>query len=302
MGIVEQSFSSGEVIIREGDIGNSFFRILDGNVGVYSDYGKKEQFRIAVLKSGDYFGEMAVIEEYPRSATIVAECSVRVLEITENALDKYFSENPDEVIKFVTHLGNKVRTMVNDYNDAQALLKETREADTGKKNKLLFFKIKKHATQYEPSKPVICEPNPDKIRKAFEEITDEGPGRIGAFDNGAIIFEKGQEDNCLCIVRGGKVGLYDNYGTPEQVKTKELTDVSFFGEMGMLADQPRECTAVAESDETYIEFIYKDDLASVCQACPVKIDMIVRYLSYRLRKLTADFVEICKQITESYNK
>ena len=49
MGIVEQSFSSGEVIIREGDIGNSFFRILDGNVGVYSDYGKKEQFRIAII-------------------------------------------------------------------------------------------------------------------------------------------------------------------------------------------------------------------------------------------------------------
>jgi len=301
MGLAEKSFSSGEVIIREGDIGNSFFRLLDGNVGVYSDYGKKEQFRIAVLKAGEYFGEMAVIEKYPRSATVVAECSVRVMEVGEDSLDTYFAENPEEVIKFVEHLGNKVKTMVRDYNDAKALLKETREAEAEKKNKILFFKIKKHSAQYQSEKPVINEPSPAMIKKAFEEITDEGPGRIGAFENGAVIFEEGQDDNCLCIVRGGSVGLYNNYGTPDQTKIKDLTEVSLFGEMGMLTDEPRNCTAVAESDDTYVEFVYKEDLESIIKSCPIKVDMIVRYFSYRLRKLTVDFVDLCKQITANYN-
>ena len=50
MAIVEKTFRSGEVIIKEGEMGTTLFRLLEGNVGIYSDYGKKEQFRISFLK------------------------------------------------------------------------------------------------------------------------------------------------------------------------------------------------------------------------------------------------------------
>ena len=51
MAIVEKTFKSGEVIIKEGDPGTTLFRLLSGNIGIYTEYGKKEQFRIAFLKS-----------------------------------------------------------------------------------------------------------------------------------------------------------------------------------------------------------------------------------------------------------
>ena len=56
MGLVEKTFSQGEVIIKEGDIGKSFFQIVKGKAGVYADYGKADPFRIAVLEAGEFFG------------------------------------------------------------------------------------------------------------------------------------------------------------------------------------------------------------------------------------------------------
>ena len=62
MSVVEKSFYKGEVIVKEGDIGDSFFRLLEGKASVYADWDKKDQepFRIALLETGEYFGEMAI--------------------------------------------------------------------------------------------------------------------------------------------------------------------------------------------------------------------------------------------------
>ena len=64
----------------------------------------------------------------------------------------------------------------------------------------------------------------------------------------------------------------------------------------------REATAVAETDDTYVEVITPDYLEAIFNACPVKIELILRQLSYRLRVLNYDVITTCKEITEAYNK
>ncbi|MCR5489649.1 MAG: cyclic nucleotide-binding domain-containing protein [Saccharofermentans sp.] len=300
MAIVEKTFKSGEVIIREGEAGTTLFRLLSGNIGIYTEYGKKEQFRIAFLKSGGYFGEQAIIETSPRSATVVAECSVKVLEIPGNELTSLFEEKPEELLIFLKHLGSKVRNMINDRNEALNLLQSAREADAAKK-KSIFAKFKRLSNQYQPKAAGFSEPNAETFRKEFEKITDEGPGRIVTHWKDDVIYNQGDTQDCMYIVRGGKVALYKNYGSENAEKVTELTDVSYFGEMGMILDEPRETTAVVESDEAYVEVIYKKDLEAVFAVCPVKIDMLLTHLSFRLRHLTIDFLEICKDITTNYS-
>jgi CRP-like cAMP-binding protein len=105
----------------------------------------------------------------------------------------------------------------------------------------------------------------------------------------------------MYIVRSGKVALYKNYGTKEAEKVTDLNEVSFFGEMGMILDLPRETTAVVESDEARVEVIYKKDLEEVFRVCPIKINTLLTHLSFRLRHLTIDFLDICKDITSNYS-
>ena len=202
MGIVERTFNNGEVIIKEGDDGSTFFQLIEGTANVFADYGKKEQFRLAVLEEGEYFGEMAIIETYPRSATVVANSKVKVIEIPGNELKTYFDENPDMIIALMKHLGSRLSAMTKDYNEAKDLLDELRESDSNKKGSL-FSKIKKHINMYQTNKAVFTAMSAESVCEAFESITDEGTGDIKSFGSREIIFNEGANEACLYILRNG---------------------------------------------------------------------------------------------------
>ena len=68
---VEQSYQSGQEIVRQGDTGVGAFIIRSGRVEVVQERGGSTE-RIGELKAGDVFGEMALLDEFPRSATVRA--------------------------------------------------------------------------------------------------------------------------------------------------------------------------------------------------------------------------------------
>jgi CRP-like cAMP-binding protein len=68
---VEQSYAVGQDIVRQGDTGVGAFIIKQGRVEAVQDRGGR-QHKLAELKTGDVFGEMALLDEFPRSATVRA--------------------------------------------------------------------------------------------------------------------------------------------------------------------------------------------------------------------------------------
>ena len=68
---VEQRYETGQEIVRQGDTGVGAFIIRSGKVDIVQDREGKEQ-KIATLGPGDVFGEMALLDEFPRSATVRA--------------------------------------------------------------------------------------------------------------------------------------------------------------------------------------------------------------------------------------
>ena len=142
MSVVEKKFNNGEIIVKEGDVGSNFFKIIEGKAYVISNYEKKDQLQLAILEEGAYFGEMGILEEYPRSATIIAKGPTRVLEILKDDLTDYFTDRPDQIFVIMKLLAGRVQAMENDYNDAQNLLKTLKASDATKKQSL-FSKIKK---------------------------------------------------------------------------------------------------------------------------------------------------------------
>ena len=119
MSTFEKTFSNGDIIIREGDSGNTFFQLLEGNVAVYKNYGEGDEVQVAVIEPGQYFGEMAVIETYPRSSTVVATGDVKVVEIPAEALNEYFTQNPDKILAIMEVFGSRIKKMTDDCNEAK---------------------------------------------------------------------------------------------------------------------------------------------------------------------------------------
>jgi len=296
MSTIDKIFADGEVIIKEGDQANSFFQIKEGSAIVYKNYGQTDQVKLTDLQPGQYFGEMAVIESYPRSSTVVANGEVKAVEIPVEELNNYFTENPDEIINIMKHLGNRVRELTADYDDAKKLLADIKTSGT--ENESLLALIQKHLGWFKSNKG-FDKPSAEALRESSDKVSSNN---VESYSKGTVIFKQGETGNCMYFVHGGTVGIYSNYGTDQQNKLTELYPVVCFGEMGMIAGEVRSATAVADSDDTYVEIIRAEDLEELFKTCPVKIDMILRHLSYRLRSLTYDYFNTCKEIAEVYGK
>ena len=95
-------------------------------------------------------------------------------------------------------------------------------------------------------------------------------------------------------VHFGSVGIYKDYGTATEKLLTKVSPNEFFGEMGLIENVNRSATAVVLADETTLEVISLSDLKELFEQNPPKIEMILEHLSYRLRKLTKDYMTACK--------
>lgn len=95
-------FAPGETVIRAGEEGSSMFVVHNGRVSVQiTDNGRPRT--VAVLKDGDFFGEMALFTGEPRTANVVAVEETEVLEIGHQAMKILFDTNPD-LVEALSHI------------------------------------------------------------------------------------------------------------------------------------------------------------------------------------------------------
>ena len=80
----------GEAVFHEGDGGRDMFVLLDGEMEVLKRSKRDREARVAVLGSGDWFGEMAILDVLPRSATVRAIAPSTLLRLTAHELDELY--------------------------------------------------------------------------------------------------------------------------------------------------------------------------------------------------------------------
>jgi CRP/FNR family cyclic AMP-dependent transcriptional regulator len=74
-----RDYKSGEHIFREEEPGVGVYVILDGTVEIYRKGEKGREWHFAELEGGDFFGELALLEEMPRTASAMAKTPCRIL-------------------------------------------------------------------------------------------------------------------------------------------------------------------------------------------------------------------------------
>jgi len=85
---IKESHAKDTIIFFEGDPGNRCYVIIKGAVRISKCIPNIGEEALAVLTVGDYFGEMALIDNFPRSAQAIANTDIEVLAINKTDMDK----------------------------------------------------------------------------------------------------------------------------------------------------------------------------------------------------------------------
>jgi CRP/FNR family transcriptional regulator, cyclic AMP receptor protein len=85
--LLKEKVEAGKVIFNEGDAGDKFYIIMKGEVDIFKKLGENREEVLAVLKAGDYFGEMSLLDQAPRSAGARARGDTVVLTIFKPDFD-----------------------------------------------------------------------------------------------------------------------------------------------------------------------------------------------------------------------
>ena len=99
----EVDLREGKEMTRQGARGREFFVLLEGSADVTKD-GR----RINRLGPGDFFGEIALVSDTPRTATVTATSPVRALVVTDRAFRRLLNDVPQMQAKVLTALAERL--------------------------------------------------------------------------------------------------------------------------------------------------------------------------------------------------
>ncbi len=295
---MNKTFSKGEIIFREGDNGDSFFEILKGLVAVYTGYGQDTEQKLTEIGSGHIVGELALIDAFPRSATVVALDDTEVSEITIDEMRAYFEGSPDKIKFILSELGERLQRLTNDYTDACVTIRELYPQNEARKEGIAD-KIKKFVNTYNLMSKAK-QPSAEFLREAERADKKEGYSKgVEKFSRGTVIFREGEPGKCMYDIHFGTIGIYTGYGTPQEKCLTTLYAGKFFGELALLSGEVRTATAVALEEGTMLEPIYMEDFEEIFEHNPAKIESIIKHVSFRIRRLTYEYTNACKMICDA---
>lgn len=102
-------YKRGDTIFYEGDSGAALYIVVSGKVKIVKLSEDGREKILAILGAGDYFGEMAIIEQEPRSATVIAQDDTEVFVLYQRDFQHLIKTTPKIMLNIVKTLCNRLR-------------------------------------------------------------------------------------------------------------------------------------------------------------------------------------------------
>ena len=101
-------YAEDDLIFEEGSLGTEMYIVQQGKVAIMKSFKGRDQ-QLALLGQGDFFGEMSVLEDLPRTATARAASECRLLEINGSTFDQMLRKNPEIAVRMMRKLSRRLR-------------------------------------------------------------------------------------------------------------------------------------------------------------------------------------------------
>jgi CRP/FNR family transcriptional regulator, cyclic AMP receptor protein len=115
--LVPRRFSAGQIIFHHGDPGGLLYIIRHGKVKITHSTPDGQEAMLAIFGSGDFFGELALLDDSPRSATVEAIEPTETMTLHREEFIRYISNNPQFALHVLHTLAQHIRRLNNQISD-----------------------------------------------------------------------------------------------------------------------------------------------------------------------------------------
>lgn len=107
--LVERTFSAGQMIMNQGDAGTSMFIVARGQINIHLPGDASRRISLKDIGTGEYFGELALFDDKPRSASAQASTDALLLELDRATLERFLTSRPHIAFVLLRTLSTRLR-------------------------------------------------------------------------------------------------------------------------------------------------------------------------------------------------
>ncbi len=282
-------YEKGEFVCREGDPGEIMYIIQSGAVEVSHRKGGQE-IALAILEQGDFFGEMALLDREPRSATVKTISRTRLLPLTRESFLSRVGADSRVSFHLIKALSQRIerttRLLRDKLEEEDGLGGNPGEAAPLSRNGTPAAanpKVLEGKRTLAAANPIVetALPLDEKGLLAFSDLASPGQPCF-CYEPGQVILRQGEPSSCMYLILQGAVALRQEW-EGEEIQVARLEPCDFFGEIALLTGLPYAATAVA-AERTCLRPLQIGPLLERVQKDPELALYIVRALILRLRQ------------------
>lgn len=289
-GLFGKIYEKGDIVCRQGDRGDEMYIVQSGAVEV-SSLRAERKVVLTILEKGDFFGEMALLDRSPRSATVATIARSRLLPLSRRAFLEKVAYNPDIVLYVLKALTRRIDRMTGQIRamiDGDATLR--RRLLTGEPAAANPDHCRRPAGEKRPAETATPLEIPAS-RGAMPSLAGQFAGALKfvsgppeELDPGRVLFEQGDEGSRMYFIEQGTVEIYQAARNGDLCLAL-LGEGDYFGEMSLIAGEPRSASAKARSP-VRLRAICREDMLAGIRSDPETGLFFLRILIDRLRVMT----------------
>lgn len=246
----ERALRPAEVLVEEGTPGQALFVIIEGAFSVTRRDGARVEL-LGEVRRGEHVGELALLDDAPRAATVTATTSSRVLEVTRASVERCAAQYAE--------LRSTLRQLV-EYRRARTGLRRLRPA-AGEVQQLLSRLL------------------PEVPAEHLGELADEV--EWVTLPRGVLLFRHGEVGDFVAFVVSGALEIFAERDDGQPVRLGLVSPGEPVGEMALLSNEPRMASARA-SDDTELVRLSRAGFERLVSAHPATLSLFARTMAQRL--------------------
>jgi CRP/FNR family transcriptional regulator, cyclic AMP receptor protein len=120
--IMKESYKAGEYVFFEGDLESHFYIIESGQVQIFTTNSTKKRVNICMVESGESFGEFALLDHKPRSASAQAVSDVTLIKVSEAGYQELLEELPGWASSMLRSFAHRLKKMTQILKDSEQFI------------------------------------------------------------------------------------------------------------------------------------------------------------------------------------